>query len=92
MRKITYTVVAFMFATEGIPSFALAAESYKHAKKTTELVQPLSDSGTLPALSIGIIDGEDRWSVNFGQLAKDRPQTIRFMRSDQSARFLRVSC
>jgi len=74
MLKITFTLMAFLFAIFIISSDAMAEESYKHAKQIVELVQPLIDSGTLPAVSIGIIDKEDRWIGNFGKLAKDRQQ------------------
>jgi len=55
-------------------NLAYSKEPYKHAKRISELVQPLIDSGTLPAVSIGIIDHKDRWIGNFGRLSKDQPQ------------------
>lgn len=72
MLKTMCVVLVFLFAFVAMPKNTLADETYKHARKIAELVQPLIDSGAMQGVSIGVVDQEHRWIGNFGVLAKDR--------------------
>ena len=52
---------------------ATAAEPYRHAAKIDELVKPLIDSGALPSVVIGVVDGGTQWIGTYGSVTADQP-------------------
>lgn len=71
MIRIIISLALGLFINQALQTVAFAEESYKNSKKIAELVQPLIDAGVMPAVSIGIIDKDVRWTGHYGTLSKD---------------------